>query len=53
VLAPVPRHANPKAFTAWSAAPTFMYIMLCNPMHYYLTHELGHLFGLPHATMYK
>lgn len=53
VLAPLPRHANPQGYTAWSSAPTMMFILLCNPMHYYLVHEMGHLFGLPHATMYK
>ena len=52
VIAPIPRHVNPTGITAWSSAPTFSFILLCNPMHYYLTHETGHLFGLPHATMY-
>ncbi|GAX85071.1 hypothetical protein CEUSTIGMA_g12491.t1 [Chlamydomonas eustigma] len=53
VLSPLPRQANPEGYTAWSSAPTFMFVMMCNPMHYYLVHETGHLFGLPHATMYK
>ncbi len=53
VLAPLPRQANPQGYTAWSGVPTFMFVLMCNPLHYYLVHETGHLFGLPHATMYK
>jgi hypothetical protein len=27
--------------------------MRCNPQHYYLLHEMGHMLGMPHATIYK
>ena len=30
-----------------------IYIMKCNPQHYYLLHEMGHRLGMPHTTIYK
>jgi predicted DNA-binding transcriptional regulator AlpA len=30
-----------------------MFVMRCNPQHYYLLHEIGHRLGMPHATIYK
>jgi hypothetical protein len=54
VLSPLPQFVNP-GNTAWASgggSPLF-FVMRCNPQHYYLLHEIGHRFGMPHATTYK
>lgn len=54
VLSPLPQFINP-GNTAWAAGggSPMIYVMRCNPQHYYLLHEIGHRFGMPHATIYK
>jgi hypothetical protein len=54
VLSPLPQFVNP-GNTAWASgggSPLF-FVMKCQPQHYYLLHEIGHRFGMPHATIYK
>jgi len=54
VLSPLPQFINP-GNTAWAdgGGSPLIYVMRCNPQHYYLLHEIGHRFGMPHATIYK
>jgi hypothetical protein len=54
VLSPLPQFVNP-GYTAWAegGGSPLLFVMRCNPQHYYLLHELGHRLGLPHATLYK
>ncbi len=53
-VAPLPRHINP-GYYAWAngGMSPFIYVMKCNPQHYYLLHEMGHRLGMPHATIYQ
>jgi hypothetical protein len=54
VLSPSPRFVNP-GYTAWANGygSPMMFVMRCNPQHYYLLHEIGHRLGMPHATIFK
>ncbi|KAF6266656.1 hypothetical protein COO60DRAFT_1623446 [Scenedesmus sp. NREL 46B-D3] len=54
VLSPLPRFIN-SGFTAWanSGGSPLMFVMRCNPQHYYLVHEFGHRVGMAHATVYR
>ncbi|WIA29149.1 hypothetical protein OEZ86_011660 [Tetradesmus obliquus] len=54
VLSPLPRFIN-TGFTAWANAggSPLMFVMRCNPQHYYLVHEFGHRVGMAHATAYR
>jgi hypothetical protein len=55
VLSPLPTFINDGRYRAWADAggSPLIYVMRCNPQHYYLTHEIGHRLGMPHATLYK
>lgn len=52
VLSPLPRFIN-SGFTAWADAggSPLIFVMRCNPQHYYLVHEFGHRVGMSHATV--
>lgn len=55
VLSPLPTFINDGRYRAWADAggSPLIYVMRCNPQHYYLAHEIGHRLGMPHATLYK
>jgi len=55
VLSPLPQFINSGAFRAWAdgGGSPLIYVMRCNPQHYYLLHEIGHRLEMPHATIYK
>jgi hypothetical protein len=55
VLSPLPTFINNGAFRAWADAggSPLIFVMRCNPQHYYLLHEMGHRLGMPHAVLYK
>lgn len=46
VLSPLPQFINP-GNTAWAngGGSPMIYVMRCNPQHYYLLHEIGHRYG--------
>lgn len=55
VLSPWPHHNN-RGQLAWSSGTESfpsIFILRCNPQLYYLVHETGHQFGLPHSAVYK
>ncbi|GMH43936.1 hypothetical protein BSKO_11870 [Bryopsis sp. KO-2023] len=55
VLSPWPHHNNPGQLAWASGSDEFpaIFILRCSPQLYYLIHETGHRFGLPHSVVYK
>lgn len=55
VLSPLPTFINSGWARAWADAggSPLIFIMRCNPQHYYLLHEMGHMLGMPHVVLYK